>query len=68
MPLKKSGSDKARSENIAKLIREGYSRKQAAAIGYSVQRKAKHLPKYKKSKVHSNPGVMAPYPHTPKWI
>lgn len=41
MPLKKSGSDKERGENIKKEIEAGKDPKQAAAIGYSVQRKAK---------------------------
>jgi len=41
MPLKKSKSDKARGENIAKEIKAGKPPKQAEAIAYSVQRKAK---------------------------
>lgn len=41
MPLKKGSSDKTRSENIAKEIKAGKPRAQAAAIGYSVQREAK---------------------------
>jgi len=41
MPLKKGKSDKARSENIATEIRAGKKPKQAEAIAYSVQRKAK---------------------------
>jgi len=41
MPLKKGKSDKARSANIATEIRAGKPAKQAAAIAYSVQRKAK---------------------------
>lgn len=41
MPLIKSKSDKARSENIATEIRSGKKPSQAAAIGYAVQRKAK---------------------------
>jgi len=35
MPLKKGRSKKIISENIAELIRSGYSRAQAAAIAYS---------------------------------
>jgi hypothetical protein len=40
MPLIESTSDKARSENIATEVRAGKKPAQAAAIGYSVQRKA----------------------------
>jgi len=39
-PLKRSSSDKARSENIAAEIRAGRPPKQAAAIAYRVQREA----------------------------
>jgi 8-oxo-dGTP pyrophosphatase MutT (NUDIX family) len=42
MPLIEGKSDKARSENIATEIKAGKDPKQAAAIGYSVQRKAAH--------------------------
>ena len=35
MPLKKGRSKKTISANIAKLIREGFPRSQAAAIAYS---------------------------------
>ena len=41
MPLVKSTSNKAVSKNIATEIRAGKPPKQAAAIAYSVQRKAK---------------------------
>lgn len=41
MPLIEGKSDKARSENIATEIKAGKDPKQAAAIAYSVQRKAK---------------------------
>lgn len=41
MPLKKSSSNKARSQNIATEIRAGKKPAQAEAIAYSVQRKAK---------------------------
>ncbi|HWT34743.1 MAG TPA: hypothetical protein VN289_00595 [Paraburkholderia sp.] len=40
MPLIEGKSDKARSANIGKEIAAGKSPAQAAAIGYSVQRKA----------------------------
>jgi len=39
-PLSGGCSDKARSKNIARLIREGYPASQAVAIAYSTQRKA----------------------------
>jgi hypothetical protein len=39
MPLKKSGSNKARSENIAEMVRAGHPQKQAVAAAYSNQRK-----------------------------
>lgn len=42
MPLIEGKSDKARSENIATEIKAGKDPKQAAAIGYAVQRKAAH--------------------------
>lgn len=42
MPLSEGKSDKARSENIATEIKAGKDPKQAAAIGYAVQRKAEH--------------------------
>lgn len=38
MPLIHSSSDKARSENIRREINAGKDPKQAAAIGYSIQR------------------------------
>lgn len=41
MPLIKSGSDKARNENIRREIAAGKPTKQAIAIGYSEQRRAK---------------------------
>ena len=41
MPLVKSSSNKARSENIGREIAAGKPRAQAVAIGYSVQRRAK---------------------------
>lgn len=41
MPLKKSTSKKAMSENIRTEIKAGKPPKQAVAIAYSVQREAK---------------------------
>jgi|SRR5690348_2865893 len=41
MPLNEGKSDKARSENIAELIRAGHEPAQAEAIAYKEQRKAK---------------------------
>ena len=41
MPLKKSASKKAFSENIKKEVKAGKPVKQAVAIAYSVKRKAK---------------------------
>jgi hypothetical protein len=40
MPLIKSSSDKARSENIGEMIKSGHPRDQAIAAAYSVQRHA----------------------------
>lgn len=41
MPLKKSGTDEARSANIAEMVKAGHPMKQAVAAAYAVQRKAK---------------------------
>lgn len=41
MPLRKGISKKAREKSIEELIRAGHPPDQAAAIAYSVQRKAK---------------------------
>lgn len=41
MPLKRGKSSKTRSQNIAELRRSGYPEKQAIAIGYSEQRRAR---------------------------
>lgn len=38
MPLKKGASNKTRSENIRKLVKEGRPRDQAAAAAYRIQR------------------------------
>lgn len=43
MPLIKSASKGARQENIKREIAAGKDPKQAVAIGYSVQRKAKSM-------------------------
>lgn len=40
MPLIKSSSDAARSENIAEMIRSGHPAKQAEAAAYANQREA----------------------------
>ena len=42
MPLKKSASKKAFKENVRAEIKAGKPQKQAVAIAYSVQRKAKN--------------------------
>lgn len=41
MPLIKSASKEAFSKNVSKEMRAGKSQKQAVAIAYSVQRRAK---------------------------
>ena len=41
MPLIESASKKAHSENIKRLVNEGYPQKQAVAIAYDVARRAK---------------------------
>jgi hypothetical protein len=41
MPLKKSGSKKAMSQNIKTEMKAGKPQKQAVAIAYSVARKSK---------------------------
>jgi hypothetical protein len=41
MPLIRSASNKARSQNIATEVREGKPQKQAVAIGFSEQREAR---------------------------
>ena len=54
MPLVKSTSNKAVSKNIATEIRAGKPPKQAAAIAYSVQRKAKSTAAKAKRKMKWN--------------
>lgn len=41
MPLKKGSSNKTRNTNIKTEIKAGKNPKQAVAIGYAAQRKAK---------------------------
>ena len=48
MPLISSGSDAARGANILAEIHAGKPNKQAVAIGYSIQRKAKGAGKKRK--------------------
>lgn len=48
--LKKSASNKARSQNVKTEIAAGKPTKQAVAIAYSVQREAKSKSKSKKGK------------------
>jgi hypothetical protein len=45
MPLKKGKSQETISANIARLIREGYSREQAAAIAYNKAGKSRPIKK-----------------------
>jgi len=45
MPLKKSASKKAVSENIRKMKEEGYPQKQAVAAALETQRRAKRRKK-----------------------
>lgn len=61
MPLKKSSSDKVRSENIAAEIRAGRKPDQAAAIAYRVQRDAKAKGMARGGKVGYAPGGGIPF-------
>ncbi len=47
MPLNKSKSNKAVSENIKKLVEEGRPQKQAVAISLNVAGKSRRFPKTK---------------------
>lgn len=47
MPLKKSASKKAMSENIRAEMHAGKGQRQAVAIAYAVKRKASHKGKKK---------------------
>ena len=54
MPLIKSGTKKAISENIGELMKSGRPKKQAVAIAYSVARKAGNCTSCKKNITHAH--------------
>lgn len=41
MPLIKGKSEKSFKKNVAQLIKEGHSKREAIAIAYSIKREAK---------------------------
>lgn len=55
MPLQNSSSNAARSANIAAEVNAGKPQKQAVAIGYAVQRRAKGLPSMHEHADHLHP-------------
>ena len=50
MPLKKSGSKSAVSDNISEMVRSGHPKDQAIAAAYNIKRQADRTEKYKKPK------------------
>lgn len=48
MPLERSPSDKARSRNVAEMVRSGYPVRQAVAAAYDTQRRAKRSKRSKR--------------------
>lgn len=55
MPLIKSASDAARSENIAEMIRAGHPRDQAIAASYHNQREAqRHTHEERQAPMHEH--------------
>ena len=47
MPLKHGKSNQIRSQNIGEMIKSGYTREEASAAAYRVQREAKKTKKKK---------------------
>lgn len=55
MPLIHSASNKARSENIAEMIKAGHPRDQAIAAGYHNQREAqRHTHEQRQAPLHEH--------------